>query len=499
MSLKGKPYIVTWSSIDNSLRLYRLNSSNVFVAVANSTLPVLSSRIDASFRLSFLNDLLLASFANTSSQETFQVRSLVDLAITAEDTSLFNNGTYNQRDRCISKRNNHIFYPTLVNSKQINADGTITALNLNPLNSSTNMVPSSILDRMLLSKDEKLALKVPNNNVQVYKSVLQTEETLVSGAYGNYEPSGLMMEGATTNDVLLTARISDDNRYLAVARHNNSDNSSRIHLVKIVSTSDILYSIASATTLVVTETDYKATAASFHPSSKFLAVGFTKNDGTAWLTKIYRREGDAFVLHQTLTGIGALLSFTADGKFLIDCATKKAYSVSLEELFTENLTMMANITAGSVRQAISDHSDIAGIGEVYNEGLARVVDGDIDFNNLYIMLLSKAARFNALHSTINAVTKDGLYEVTGLELAKGGIKLTNVRAEAVGTIRAAVKSDNAKQIIVANDKTFKFAVIYDKTSGVPLTWLDFIDVFTAVQGTELTIDLSTNGILNYYK
>lgn len=247
----------------------------------------------------------------------------------------------------------------------------------------------------------------------------------------------------------------------------------------------------------IVETIGQARCLAVHPNNRFVAVGFVTADGITATTRIYKVENDTLSLHTTLNGIGSGLDFTLDGKYLIDAIRKKVYTFSSSDVFTENLTMMANVPVGAVIQGISRHVDTQPVGELYDAGAELLLKSNPASLDLHLKYLDRYAFFQPHHSTINEVTNNGGFELNGMDIPVDGYPLNNIQTEKISGSRYRLKADNLASIgLVA--RSLRYAVIYDRTSGIPITLMNFHSTIEWEASSKITIPL-TSGFVYYNK
>lgn len=241
------------------------------------------------------------------------------------------------------------------------------------------------------------------------------------------------------------------------------------------------------------------TAIDVSADDRYVCIGFN-NSGT-YTAIIYRRIG--YVLQQKLmiANMGQLLNFTADGRTVIDSASKKAYTFDANsDQFLDNSTIMANLPAGVTYQAISTHTPALNIfGFAYNIGAHDIAARVADTANLKLMLLNSQAAFRYGDVNISQVYLNGSnnYEVSGQGWPTGGKLLTNVAYSANNANNnAALIADDVKQTLL-NQLTFRYGVIYDATSTKPLLWIDFGGNYTTEIQSQLVISVNSVGIAEF--
>jgi len=231
------------------------------------------------------------------------------------------------------------------------------------------------------------------------------------------------------------------------------------------------------------------------PDGRFMAISC--DNAGEFTTRVFRRTGDYFMIHQTLAGIGALLDFSADGVLLIDCAEQVCYERGSDDLFAVKNGAMANIPALVVQQAISfGRTDAYGVPRLYDAAVEDFASGAVDLENLKVTLLSSAAVFDPSDATLADATSNGSWEPAGGGWPAGGVDLGDV---------AGVPGDNGydltlgefSRVIVDSGITFRYLLIYDATSGVPLINVDLIEDRVVAKNRELVINFRGAFLLNF--
>ena len=229
------------------------------------------------------------------------------------------------------------------------------------------------------------------------------------------------------------------------------------------------------------------------PDTRMMALSC--KDGNSYTTNIFLRIGDYFLYQQTLQNFGGLLDFSGDGTLLVDCATRRAFALS-GSVFEDQSTVMVNIPSLIQGQALSAGrvSPFAD-GFIYDESINRLARGEVDFNNLKITLLTnEATGFDTFHSTIEQVVGDA--EVTTGSWPAGGLPLENVQGVDSGPTFD-YTADPVSWIVMGSNLFARYGVIYDATSGIPLSFIDFMQDRSVLQNRELIIDFRFGAFLRY--
>lgn len=240
--------------------------------------------------------------------------------------------------------------------------------------------------------------------------------------------------------------------------------------------------------------DGVATAISFSPDQRMLAVGYRKDD--TWFTVTYRRTGSFFVKYATLPGIGALLSHSADGTILVDGQLKKAFAFDGSD-YVALANAMDNIPAGVVVQEMSTHAvNPLAFGKLYSGAISAVIQSQVDYSNIKFALLTEFAAFDPGHVTFEQVTGNGLYSVNTGQFPADGQVLTGVTPVDLGDVYA-VKSDDVTRTIIITNLSFRYAVAYDATSGRPLVFFDYTANRLVPKNTEMTLSFKDGNLITF--
>lgn len=229
------------------------------------------------------------------------------------------------------------------------------------------------------------------------------------------------------------------------------------------------------------------------PDDRYIAV--STYDGTTYRTFIYRRMGYVARLFQTITNMGQLLAFTADGTRLVDAAGRKCYKFDnatsqFIDVSTEVSNLPTNVTAAAIN-SMMDPLIATAFG--YSEGVRQLVESNVDLANLKLMLLDETASFNAGETNITTLAA---FEVSGQGWPVGGKQLANVSIADNAQGDAALIADVVRQILIESI-TFRYAVIYDDTSNQPLLFIDFRDTIVTEAEKAILFDTSAFGVFTF--
>lgn len=231
-------------------------------------------------------------------------------------------------------------------------------------------------------------------------------------------------------------------------------------------------------------------------------VVLTWDNGSGYFQSyLYRRVGTSFSkIYTWPVNFGRQLSWTEDGKYLIDATVKKMYEISEDGLtITDRSSLMSAIPAGVEIQATSTHA-LAPVAQarVYLGGLAALVSNGVNLSQLKVMLLNSNAGFMPEHTTINQVSNTNAYQVSGSGWAAGGELLTGVARETIDSgLAIRWKANVLQKNIVTAPITFRRACIYDASNSKPIVMLDFLTDYVAPIDTTLKFDFLTNGFVKF--
>lgn len=133
----------------------------------------------------------------------------------------------------------------------------------------------------------------------------------------------------------------------------------------------------------------------------------------------------------------------------------------------------------------------------YNHTLKKLLNKEITYSTLKLMLLSDDAAFDATDAQLTDVTNAGANEVDGNGWDAGGEPLTGVTISIVDTDGAMLDADDVTVQAAGGPIGPAYAaVIYDDTDAndAPLWFVDFGGAQTAGLGTDFKITFNANGI-----
>lgn len=135
----------------------------------------------------------------------------------------------------------------------------------------------------------------------------------------------------------------------------------------------------------------------------------------------------------------------------------------------------------------------------YNHTAKKIMNSEIALNDLYFMLLSDSASFDATDTSIDDVagadTPPRANEVSGNGWTTGGEAIGSAAITTVSTSGAMLDGEDIS--VEASGDSIGPAhagVIYEKTSGDVLWYVDFDGAQEAGVGTDFKITFHANGI-----
>ena len=468
----GKPLLATWSS--NTLRIFELSEAG-FVQIASTSL---SNKDPLNYPpgLFFVRDSRYLAAVHTQSYWDIQLKTFHrDLTLITSKTISNTSGvdkhrsSYSPAKEYVATAPISSQYYVYLNT--INVDGAIVSSGyVGSLNQGT-------LRSISLSPDARFVIQgVTDRNFYNYRP----DDAPVSNPFTVRRP----LEKHTPLDFSVW---SADSRFVLFG--------DKAGLVEVWKTDvDTLFKVGE---ISGGQFGYPVTAA-FSPNRRHVAISWQTSGQPT--TVIYRRTGNTFQPIQTLSGtFGSLLGFTADGRYLIDAANRRAFEY-LDGEFIEAVDLLANVNTGSTAQAISSHIDPPrGVGYFYNDVVPGLTLGSINIESLKIALLSADASFDKTDTTLDQVTGGGAHEVYGNGWPEGGKSLQNGRWEVRSPASVSIAFDDVTQIIVEDTLRFNYAVIYDDShvDKKPLIFIDFNGLQRAEKDSELKLTFGADGLILY--
>lgn len=129
----------------------------------------------------------------------------------------------------------------------------------------------------------------------------------------------------------------------------------------------------------------------------------------------------------------------------------------------------------------------------FDHTLKKLLNAEIDPTDLYLMLLSASATFDATNTAIGDVSAN---EVSGNGWTAGGEALANAAWTVVTTDDAKLDADDIT--VTASGGAIgpaRYAAVYELTSGDLLFWIDFGEAKTADEFTDFKVVFNASGIM----
>lgn len=133
----------------------------------------------------------------------------------------------------------------------------------------------------------------------------------------------------------------------------------------------------------------------------------------------------------------------------------------------------------------------------YNHSAKLMLNKEIVYTTLKVMLLNASATFTATHTTLSQVNNTGAYQVSGNGWTAGGETLASAAITIVDTNDAMLDAtDISKTASGGSIGPASAAVIYDDThaSDAPLWYVDFGGAKEAGVGTDFKVNLNASGL-----
>ena len=116
--------------------------------------------------------------------------------------------------------------------------------------------------------------------------------------------------------------------------------------------------------------------------------------------------------------------------------------------------------------------------QVYNHTARQLLEGALapESTMLKVLLLEAGTPFYATHTTVQAVTASGVYEVSGNGWPQGGVEIPGLAAYTVNTQDVQLVSTDVSATATGGAIAASYALVYRVVSGgddVPLIWIDF--------------------------
>lgn len=133
----------------------------------------------------------------------------------------------------------------------------------------------------------------------------------------------------------------------------------------------------------------------------------------------------------------------------------------------------------------------------YNHTAKLVMNKELNYATLKVMLLNASASFTASNTTLAQVTNSGAYQVSGNGWTAGGLTIANAAVTVVATSGAMIDGDDVSATATGGNIGPAFAaVIYDDSHGsdAPLWFIDFDGSQEAGDGTDFKVAFHSSGI-----
>lgn len=232
-----------------------------------------------------------------------------------------------------------------------------------------------------------------------------------------------------------------------------------------------IYSVDSsavATLLSTTNVGEAINQVKWRFDNRILAVGH----GTTPNTTLYKRKGNVLYTPTTLGGIGSALHWTADGQYLLDPITKKAYHWDSDMVMSGADAIMVNIVSAVTNSAISPHVDVpTAAGLIYDVGFQALVLQTVDLANLKLALLDGTVLFDPTSaSASDLLAANEVY--SNPNFPQGGLTIQNAALTFPTGSYGQIAADDIL-VITSEEMSFGQVLIYDATSNKPLVLFDY--------------------------
>lgn len=463
----GQPYLVVWSKVDNTVRLFELSGS-AFVQIGTSALTV-GSDVVSNGRLFF-------------SADGNHILGVGKASLAATTALLYN------WDLTLTLIQAAVARPTMAAVNHFAADLTKTnnILSVDPAsaNYATALLVSGQLDTVATSAfgDSSYVKWSPDETglFQIAASVSQIVR--VSGRSGIYA-NAFVVTNLPNAGPGVVADWSSDSKYLFIGCSNG--------------TVECWAWDGSAATLTqqMASPGYGAvTAVSVRPGGRYVAIGYF--DGTTYRTVIYRRIGPYLKQLQVISGLGRLLNWTQDGQYLLDAGSKVGYQYVGNDVFSQVTGMLDAVPANVVSQAVSPHAvSVTGSPQLYDLAVPAIVNKTYDPTGIKFALLDATATFS--HNATSAMAIKGGKEVSGNNWPEGGKPVANLHV-ATNSIGAVASADNTTQAITGTTGLdFRYGLIYDATHDTPLVWVDWGAAQHVDSSMTIVLNFSSPGLIQF--
>jgi hypothetical protein len=472
----GNPHLACWTALDGILRLYELDSNNVFVQIASSSCAHSGSVPSLPFISFGVSDTRLIDYRNdnpgATSGQKFELRDF-DLAIKDVKNYGQNVGTTDGWFVGAAMPAFNVF--TVLNKAQsanyniVVADAFANDGSL-PVTTRQNAVAFS-----------------PNAQVAAFANDLGLNILKYNGTGINY---GEPVYDPTFFDKgieypLSALGWSPDSKYLVSGK-------------KL--TSGIQIWVRSGTDIgLAFELDEPTSgdmggvqAIAWRFDGRYVAVSY--NNAGVFTTVIYYRRGDYLIKGQTISNFGSMLNWLADGSYLLDAGQKKAQRYDGDGAMSSANGMMTNLQSAVGVAAISGQVKSAQpLPSIYDVALNAFTMQTVHTANIKVMLV-KDAIYDQTATNLTALLAK---EVSGSNWPAGGKVLTGVSYDAsvAGTVK--IKFDNVTQIITSPTLTLNGLVFYDATNSMPLMFVGYSSNVTIDSTKTISIEGAAGNLARF--
>lgn len=233
------------------------------------------------------------------------------------------------------------------------------------------------------------------------------------------------------------------------------------------------------------------------PDGRTVAISYDMTG--SYQTRIYKRVGYYLSLTHTLPGnVGGLLSFSSDGKYLIDCGSKSIFEKDTSTDSWDILTgYLSSLPSGIQVQAVGIRPSTPIAGSFVYDGVAEdVATGAFNAGSLRMVLLDSSASFDSSHTTLDQVTESGARLVSSGNWPAAGKVLGTVTPVTLPDGRVEFRASNAlTHLATGGDLSYRYGLIYDESQDGPVVFLDPRETVTVAEGYEVTWRFDLKGII----
>ncbi|AFH19804.1 virion structural protein [Agrobacterium phage 7-7-1] len=496
---KGKPYLATWAA--NVLSLWRMDSNNVFQAVANAA-------VNSSLALASLPFSLAASFTPDSKFVSVSWRDgagfVAARSYSTTALALIGNQTI--------VNNVSATWGAFADKNKLGLVSALATIDTTSNGRKTNLVTgalevaANIRSLVYTPNYAKVAIH-PNGSYLIRPRSNPTGSQGININFNTVAP-GVAGYPDFTSIAQTTTATSPQIAAVAAAWSPGGD------LIYFLNTAGEIVVVPFNTPATLTPSSAQVIAAvgqtvSTVPSNglgvaegsqiipdrsgSFVAV--VHYNSSAYTTVIYQRVGSTLTEIQRIAGFGKAAAFTEDSRYIIDVNSKKAFGLNpVTGLYDVDVsaTMLANVPVSPFGFLSADIDAVEGIANVYNVAVSRFLSCGVALNGLKMIFLSPAASFNASATTIAAAVNG--FAVSDPNVPATGLALQNAQiVDGVGG-QVTLKADDLA-VSVANDFTFRYSALVDETNDKPIAFFDWGENFTIDALSGVDIDLSSRGIV----